>query len=175
MNQRFLAEAEKGMLWQPKVIESGREMAAGFDEEKEKRRASVLSSLSLSWFSVIHALMSCACTEFFGEVVYFTERGGYLELRVICKKLTVYRMACNDVRERCGVQDEENGPQHWALRHTILELWLWRGWVIYWSELTSVWEIWLKPFECSRLNIKKRIEAGEEDLMVNSVKSCRKV
>ena len=34
-------------------------MAAGFDEEKkEKRRVSVLSSLSLSLFSVIHALMS---------------------------------------------------------------------------------------------------------------------
>ena len=61
----------------------------------------------------------CACTEFFGEVVYFTE---LLELRVICEKLMVYRMACNDVRERCGVQDKENGPQHRALRHTILEL-----------------------------------------------------
>ena len=35
-----------------------------------------------------------ACTEFFGEVVYFTERGGFLELRVICEKLMVYRMAC---------------------------------------------------------------------------------
>ena len=58
MNPRFLAESEKGMLWQPRVIESGREMAAGFDKEKEKRRASVLSSLSLSWISVIHALMS---------------------------------------------------------------------------------------------------------------------
>ena len=57
-NPRFLAESEKGMLWQPRVIESGREMAASFDEEKEKRRASVLSSLSLSWFSVIHVLMS---------------------------------------------------------------------------------------------------------------------
>ena len=64
----------------------------------------------------------CACTEFFGEVVCFTERGGFLELRVICEKVMVYRMACNDVRERCGVQDEENGPQHRALRHTILEL-----------------------------------------------------
>ena len=64
----------------------------------------------------------CACTKFFGEVVYFTERGRFLELRVICEKLMVYRMACNDVRERCGVQNEENGPQHRALRHTILEL-----------------------------------------------------
>ena len=54
----------------------------------------------------------CACTEFFGEVVYFTERGGFLELRVISEKLMVYRMACNDVREMCGVQNEENGPQH---------------------------------------------------------------
>ena len=54
--------------------------------------------------------------------VYFTERGGFLELRVICEKLIVYRMACNDVRERCAVQDEENGPQHRALRHTILVL-----------------------------------------------------
>ena len=54
MNPRFRTELEKGILWQPRVIESGREMAAGFDEEKkEKRRASVLSSLSLSWFSVI--------------------------------------------------------------------------------------------------------------------------
>ena len=64
----------------------------------------------------------CAYTEFFGEVVHFTETGGFLELRVICEKLTVYRMARNDIRERCGVQDEENGPQHRALRHTILEL-----------------------------------------------------
>ena len=53
---------------------------------------------------------------------YFTERGGFLELRVICEKLMVYRMACNDVREMCGVQNEENGPQHRALRHTIPEL-----------------------------------------------------
>ena len=59
MNQRFLAESEKGMLWQPRVIESKREMAAGFEEEKkEKRRAFVLSSLNLRWFSVIHDLMS---------------------------------------------------------------------------------------------------------------------
>ena len=58
MNPRFLAESEKGMLWQPREIESGREMAAGFDEEKKERKASVLSSLSLSWFSVIHVLMS---------------------------------------------------------------------------------------------------------------------
>ena len=59
MNPRFLSESEKGMLSEPKVIESGMETMEGFKEdEKEKRGASVLSSLRLSWFSVIHVFMS---------------------------------------------------------------------------------------------------------------------
>ena len=59
MNPRFLAESEKGMLWEPRVIESERETVEGFKEdEKGKRRASVLPSFSLSWFSVIHVFMS---------------------------------------------------------------------------------------------------------------------
>ena len=59
MNSRFLAESEKGILWEPRVIESGREMVEGFKEdEKGKRRASVLSSFSLCWFSAIHVFMS---------------------------------------------------------------------------------------------------------------------
>ena len=59
MNPRFLAESEKGILWEPRIIESGREMVEGFKEdEKRKRRASVLSSFSLSWFFVIHVFMS---------------------------------------------------------------------------------------------------------------------
>ena len=59
MNPRFLAESEKGMLWEPRVIEPGRETVEDFKEdEKVKRRASVSSSFSLSWFSVIHDFMS---------------------------------------------------------------------------------------------------------------------
>ena len=89
-------------------------MAAGFDEEK-KSFCFVVVEFELIFrhpcFDVI-----CACTEFFGEVVYFTERGGFLEMRVICEKLMVDRMACNDVRERCGEQDKQNWPQHRALR-----------------------------------------------------------
>ena len=47
------------MLWEPRVIKSGRETVEGFKEdEKGKRRASVLSSFSLSWFSIIHVFMS---------------------------------------------------------------------------------------------------------------------
>ena len=33
----------------------------------------------------------------------------------------------------------------------------------------------MKPLECSRLNAQNRVQAGEEDLVVNSVKSSRKI
>ena len=47
------------MLWEPRVIESGRETVEGLKEDENwKRRVSVLSLLSLSWFSVIHVFMS---------------------------------------------------------------------------------------------------------------------
>ena len=54
----------------------------------------------------------CACTEFFGEVGHFTERSGFLELCVTCKKLMIYRVFRYGIGERCSVQDEENGPQY---------------------------------------------------------------
>ena len=65
-----------------------------------------------------------------------------------------------DIGERRSVQDEENGPQYWALRHTVHELWWWRRRVIDWSGLISVWEVWVKPLECSRLNAKKPNSGG---------------
>ena len=59
-------------------------------KKKEKSFCFVVVEFELifchPYFNVI-----CACTEFFGEVVYFTERGGFLELRVIGEKLMVYR------------------------------------------------------------------------------------
>ena len=33
----------------------------------------------------------------------------------------------------------------------------------------------MKPLECSRLNAKNRVQAGEENLVVSSVKSGRKI
>ena len=33
----------------------------------------------------------------------------------------------------------------------------------------------MKPLECSRLNAKNRVQAGEENLVVNNVKSGRKI
>ena len=54
----------------------------------------------------------CACIEIFGEVGHLTGRSGFLELCVICEKLTVYRVVSYDIGERRSVQDEENGPQY---------------------------------------------------------------
>ena len=52
----------------------------------------------------------CACTEFFGEVVYFTERGGFLELSVICEKLMVYRMASMMSERGVVYRTKRTGP-----------------------------------------------------------------
>ena len=135
MNPRFLVESEKGMVWEPRVVKSGRETVEGFKEdEKGKRRASVLSLFSLSWFSVIHAFMlSVHALNSFVSLV--TDRSKFLELCVICEKLMVYRVVSYDIGERCFVQDEEIRPQYWAPRHTVHELWWWRRWVIDWSGL----------------------------------------
>ena len=183
INPRFLAESEKGMLWEPRVIESGREMVEVFKKMKKERedwRASVLSSFSLSWFLVIRVFMSSVhalsslvrlVTSLreadFWSCVSSAKSWWFTQLQT--------RMVSYDIGERCSVQDEENGPQYWALRHTICELWWWWRWVIDWSGLISVWEVWLKPLECSRLNAKNRVQAGEENLVVSSVKSSWKI
>ena len=39
----------------------------------------------------------CARIEFFGEFGHFTERSRFLELCVICEKLTVYRVVSYDI------------------------------------------------------------------------------
>ena len=86
----------------------------------------------------------CACIEFFGEVGHFIERSGFLELCVICEKLMVYRVVSYDIGERRSVQDEENGPQYWALRYTVHEFPS-HGWAVclaypgLGSEFPSLW------------------------------------
>ena len=53
--------------------------------------------------SSVHALSSL--------VRLFTERSGFLELCVICKKLMVYRVVSYDSGKRRSGQVEENGPE----------------------------------------------------------------
>ena len=71
MNPRFLAESEKGIVREPRVIESGGETGEGFKEDKKGNRSVVVVQLELIFahrcFYVI-----CACNEFFGEVGHFS-------------------------------------------------------------------------------------------------------
>ena len=174
MSPRFLAESEKGILWEPRVIESGRETVEGFKEDKTEREElfchhQVWADFRSSMFlSSVHA-SSCLVR------LVTSLRGKDFWSCVSSAKSWWFRVISYDIRERCSVQDKENGPQYWALRHTIHELWWWGRRDTDWSELTSVWEIGLKPLECSRLNAKNRVQVGEENLMVSSVKSCRKI
>ena len=169
MNPRFLAESEKGMLWEPRVIELGRETVEGFKEdERGKRRASVLSSFSLSWFSVIHVFMSSVHALRSLVRLVTSLRGADFWSCVSSAKSWWFTVVSYDIGERRSVQDG-------ALKHTVHELWWWRRRVIHWSGLISVWEVWLKPLECSKLNAKNRVQAVEENLVVNSVKSGRKI
>ena len=130
MNPRFLSESEKGMLSEPKVIESGRKTVEGFKEdEKEKRRASVLSSLRLSWFSVIHVFMSSvpASSSLVRLHGHIAERRGFMELCVI--------YISYDIGERCSVQDEENWPQYWARRHTVHVIVMKTSYLLKWTDI----------------------------------------
>ena len=55
MNPRFRAESEKGMLWEPRVIESGREMVEGFTEEEKGMRRALFCCRWVDFQSSVHA------------------------------------------------------------------------------------------------------------------------
>ena len=47
MTPRFLAESEKGMLWEPRVIESGRETVEGLKEDESGKKKSLFCRRSV--------------------------------------------------------------------------------------------------------------------------------
>ena len=90
--------------------ENGRSFQ-GRRKEKEKSFCFVVVQFELIFRHPCFYVV-CACIEFFGEVVHFTERSGFLELCVIFEKLMVYRVVSYDIGERRSVPDEENGPPY---------------------------------------------------------------
>ena len=170
MNPKFLAESEKGMMWEPRLIESGRETVGVTKREREELfcRRSVWADFPSSMF------LCHLC----GHEVLWWGWSLHWEERIagaVCRKADGLQSGyySYDIGERCSVQDEENWPQYWDLVYIVHELWRWRRRVIDWSGLLSVWEVWLKPLECSWLNTKNRVQAGKENLVVSIVKSCK--
>ena len=124
MTARFLGESEKGMLWEPRIIESRRKQWKVSRKLKRERVffCVVFFVVVIIVFVLIFGhpcfYVICASIEFFCEAGHFTKRSGFLELCIIHEKLMIYRVV-SYIRERCSVQDEENRPQYWALRHTL--------------------------------------------------------
>jgi len=132
MNPRFLAESEKRMLWEPRVIESGRETVEGFQEDEEKELLFCHHSVWADFPSVM--FLCCLCMHWvlwWGWSLHWEE---WIS-GAVCHLRKAYRVVSYGIGERRSVQDEENGPQYWALRHTVHELWCWWRRVIDWSGL----------------------------------------
>ena len=58
MNQRFLAESEKTMLWQPRVIESGRKWRRA-SMKKRRRKEELLFCRRWVWFGFLSSMLWC--------------------------------------------------------------------------------------------------------------------
>ena len=56
MNQRFLAESEKGILWPPRVIESGREMVA-ISKKKRRKKEELLFCNHWVWVDFLSFML----------------------------------------------------------------------------------------------------------------------
>ena len=145
-----------------------------------------------------------ACIEFFGEVGHFTERSGFLELCVIwfteqlamiSERGVIYRtkrmgsstepwgtpyMSCD------GDEDEFLTEVDWYLS----ERYDWNHWsAVDWMPKRELIIIFMAPHlvraQSAYKDIKihsfhhthrhTRVQAGEENLVVNSVKSCRNI
>ena len=128
MNPRFLAESEKGMRAKSNQIREGN--GRRFQGRRKGKEMSLFHHRSV-WDDFPSSMFLCRlCMQWvlwWGWSLHWEEQ---ISGAVICKKLMVYRVVSYDIRERCSVQDEENGPQYWALRHTVHELWWWRRRVI---------------------------------------------
>ena len=142
-------------------------MAAGFNEE-EKRTASVLSSLRLSWFSVIHVFTSSVhALSSFLRLLFHWE--GWISGALCHKPAKSWQFTEQQWWQRqmwCTGWKEPS--QHWALRHVIRELWWWQGRVTDSDRgLISVCEIIMTQIIGVQKTEyqKERAEMGEENML----------
>ena len=170
MNPRLLAESEKGMLWEPRVIESGRERVEGFKEDEKREREELLFCCRSVWADFPPSLFFCCCVSmhwvlWWGWSLHWEERisGAVCHLQ----KLMVYRVVIAMIWERGVVyRTKRMGPstEPWGTPCMNCD-----G-----DEDELLTEVdWY--LECSRLNAQNRVQTGEENLVVKSAKSGRKM
>ena len=133
--------------------------------------ASVLSSFSFSFFvghprfNVMDALLHGL-----NEFINLLWRGRFLQLSVISKRMMKDRVAVDNIRERCGILNEENRSQdrspwdsaadgHWA-----------RAAVVFSCSLSFVCEVRREQVECSLMYAKDMFKTLEKNGMVYCIK-----
>ena len=101
---RYLADREKRTVKFPTVRESGRGI------EFEILVADMISASVLSQFVVGHPQLHVmdALLHGLNELINLLWRGRFLQLSVISKRMMKDRVAVHNIRERCGIQNEEN-------------------------------------------------------------------
>ena len=146
-------------------------MVEGSKEDEKWKRRSAFSSLSLSWFSVIHVFYVFTCTDILVTLVTSLRGADFWSCVSLAKRWCITQwLAMISERgvlygtKRTGPSTEPWGTPMWTVMVTKM--------IIDWSRIFA-WEIWLKPLEYSRLNAKNRVQMGEENSVVNSVESSR--
>ncbi len=160
---RFLTEADGVIVDEPNWIVKSccRVGVAG------KTRSSVFARLSCRWFSFIHAEMSARQP----EIIWSKWE---IELCVISIEMVGEAMCLYDGSQRCSVCGEEEGSKNRALRNPSDQL-------MYFGYFPSpghperpTSEIGFKPAKWNPSDIQWW-EGGQEDLMIDSVKSGRQI
>ena len=101
MNPRFLAESEKGMLWEPRVTESGREMVEGFKEEEKGKRKCVCVCVCVR---VCVCVCVCACVRMCGC-------GCHCVCVCVCVCVSLCVCVCVCITEACLIRANAPKPR----------------------------------------------------------------
>ena len=104
------------------------------------------------------------------EFINLLWRGRFLRLSVISKRVMKGRVAAYNIREKCGLQNEENRSQDRSLRDSAADGLWGRATVVYSYSLSSVCEVRREPVECSIMYAKDMFQMVERNGMVCCIK-----
>ena len=115
--------------------------------------------------------MDAALLHGLNEFINLLWRGRFLQLNVISKRVMKDRVAFHNIRERCGIQNEENRSQDRSLWDSATDGHWGRATVVYSYSLRSVCEVRREPVECSIMHAKDMFKTLGKNGMVYCIKS----
>ena len=104
------------------------------------------------------------------EFINLLWRGRFLQLNVISKRVMKDRVAFHNIRERCGIENEENRSQDGSLWDSAADGHWGRATVVYNYSLSFVCEVRREPAECSIMYAKDTFKTVEKNGMVCCIK-----